>query len=686
MQTNKDSGEMKTGYLNLVDLAGSERLRKSESEGQRLREALFINTSLSTLGKVIMTLDPSLPAAYIPYRDSKLTRLLQNSLGGNSHTSVIATLHPTKENYEECLDTCQFANRCRNVMNQPSVNYKDKSGKGMVATIRRLQMEIKRLRFVIAAIVAKKNKQIAEIMDQLGFKNSVVNKDGTVTMENGSVVGTKLDLGAIESEVKAKIIKSESKVSTMDGAFENELPADEFKLLGTEDDDALFGSSTMSSADPFNEGESDEAIFASSMPKPLLQRYQTLRAQGAKYKKEVEQTKKKHKEKLQEVSTAEQSQKRKVGELEEKLEQMQQLHKAEISRLRGQYLDSLNKIIGNSKHSQELLQEHLRKIPEELRIDSMKIYKAQQEVRSITQIMNGKHEAHLKSLETERIREIENVKKQCEYWLSKRDKECKRLVDDFNSYHARRMTEMEEYRHELKLLYKHCSQLTTVINNIQRGVYRVKNNGQLLRNTVCIEASDYTDANILRDASRLKLLQDTIRNLNDFQRSQITYEPNYNEISVADDSRIESPEPKRLEKEPKKVRPGTRLTKLNMGRREVSGLNVLAGVEYNGVRLDQDPDALSPRSLRQHCKTLHEYVNTDFARETIQQNASESLNSHPTVSYIRTLEETLEEYKNKERAQRQSTKDLRNAYGAMKRQYAKLRREYTLAKAKATST
>ena len=63
------------GKINLVDLAGSERLKKSESDGQRLKEALHINSSLSAIGKVVMSLDPGSGSAYIPYRDSKLTRI-----------------------------------------------------------------------------------------------------------------------------------------------------------------------------------------------------------------------------------------------------------------------------------------------------------------------------------------------------------------------------------------------------------------------------------------------------------------------------------------------------------------------------------------------------------------------------------------------------------------------------------
>ncbi|RLN36742.1 hypothetical protein BBI17_001522 [Phytophthora kernoviae] len=80
-QRVRDTDEVIYGMLNMVDLAGSERLKKSESDGQRLKEALHINSSLSAVGKVVMSLDPESGYNYIPYRDSKLTRLLQNSTG-----------------------------------------------------------------------------------------------------------------------------------------------------------------------------------------------------------------------------------------------------------------------------------------------------------------------------------------------------------------------------------------------------------------------------------------------------------------------------------------------------------------------------------------------------------------------------------------------------------------------------
>ena len=93
-----------------------------------------INTSLTALSRVVIALDPSANANHVPYRDSKLTRLLSNSLGGNSYTAVIATIHPVRKYMEKCLSALQFANRCRNA--QPRVNYLNESGeKGKDARI-----------------------------------------------------------------------------------------------------------------------------------------------------------------------------------------------------------------------------------------------------------------------------------------------------------------------------------------------------------------------------------------------------------------------------------------------------------------------------------------------------------------------------------------------------------------------
>lgn len=104
--------------LLMVDLAGSERVRRTVSKGTRLSEAKSINTSLSALGNVIAALAES-NSAHIPYRDSKLTRLLQDSLGGTAATALIATIGPAAINYGETLSTLLFAQRCMAVKVTP---------------------------------------------------------------------------------------------------------------------------------------------------------------------------------------------------------------------------------------------------------------------------------------------------------------------------------------------------------------------------------------------------------------------------------------------------------------------------------------------------------------------------------------------------------------------------------------
>ena len=133
---------VKVGKLNLVDLAGSERQSKTRATGDTLKEAAKINLSLSCLGNVISAL---VEQKFVPYRDSKLTRLLQDSLGGNTKTAMIANVGPADYNYEETLSTLRYANRAKNIKNRPRINEDPKD-----AMIRDYEEEIARLRSELA--------------------------------------------------------------------------------------------------------------------------------------------------------------------------------------------------------------------------------------------------------------------------------------------------------------------------------------------------------------------------------------------------------------------------------------------------------------------------------------------------------------------------------------------------------
>lgn len=128
------------GKLNLVDLAGSERQSKTGATGDRLKEAAKINQSLSSLGNVISALVEA-KTHHIPYRDSKLTRLLQDSLGGNAKTVMIANIGPADYNFDETINTLRYANRAKNIKNKPRINEDPKD-----AMLRQFQEELEKLR------------------------------------------------------------------------------------------------------------------------------------------------------------------------------------------------------------------------------------------------------------------------------------------------------------------------------------------------------------------------------------------------------------------------------------------------------------------------------------------------------------------------------------------------------------
>lgn len=111
--------------LSLVDLAGSEKTSKTHSSGQRLVEGTKINLSLSVLGNVIKALVDG-KSKFIPYRESKLTMLLQDSLGGNTKTVMISAISPAHSNFEETLSTLRYTNRAKNIKNKPVINEDEK--------------------------------------------------------------------------------------------------------------------------------------------------------------------------------------------------------------------------------------------------------------------------------------------------------------------------------------------------------------------------------------------------------------------------------------------------------------------------------------------------------------------------------------------------------------------------------
>ena len=119
LQNEAQEFENLTSKLVFVDLAGSERLKRTGATGDRAKEGISINGGLLALGNVISALgDEKRKASHVPYRDSKLTRLLQDSLGGNSQTLMVACVSPSDRDFMETLNTLKYANRAKDIKNK----------------------------------------------------------------------------------------------------------------------------------------------------------------------------------------------------------------------------------------------------------------------------------------------------------------------------------------------------------------------------------------------------------------------------------------------------------------------------------------------------------------------------------------------------------------------------------------
>uniref|UniRef100_A0A8C1TBU2 Kinesin family member 4 n=1 Tax=Cyprinus carpio TaxID=7962 RepID=A0A8C1TBU2_CYPCA len=144
-QRRKGDNDVMVSKLHLVDLAGSERQKKTKAEGDRLKEGISINRGLLCLGNVISALgDESKKGTFVPYRDSKLTRLLQDSLGGNSHTLMIACVSPADSNIEETINTLRYADRARKIKNKPVLNVDPRA-----VEMKRLRQQVQELQVML---------------------------------------------------------------------------------------------------------------------------------------------------------------------------------------------------------------------------------------------------------------------------------------------------------------------------------------------------------------------------------------------------------------------------------------------------------------------------------------------------------------------------------------------------------
>lgn len=213
LESNKidAKGMIRRSKLNLGDLAGSEKIDKDEEMvGQHMLELRSINQSLSTLGKVIMALAQKKAPPYVPFRESKLTRLLQDSIGGNCCTYLVATVSPTEDCCEESLSTLKFADRATHVVQKVKrneINAKDD------ALILKLQSEISYLRELLKLTKKGKSDELASQLYLLKQENrrlrslALTNEQIESMMKENKAM--KLQLQALQANISKSDFESQ---------------------------------------------------------------------------------------------------------------------------------------------------------------------------------------------------------------------------------------------------------------------------------------------------------------------------------------------------------------------------------------------------------------------------------------------------------------------------------------------
>ncbi|KDN52496.1 kinesin-domain-containing protein [Tilletiaria anomala UBC 951] len=189
--------------FHFVDLAGSERLKRTAAQGERIKEGISINSGLHALGNVISALGDPVKArktTHIPYRDSKLTRLLQDSLGGNAHTLMIACVSPTEYNVGETVNTLQYANRARNIKNKAELNEQEIGWDDLDY----LQGQVTKLRKELAVLKSSKGSGSTAALRGIADDDKVKKLEATVRQLNDRQSTDQVQIAVLKRELKAR--------------------------------------------------------------------------------------------------------------------------------------------------------------------------------------------------------------------------------------------------------------------------------------------------------------------------------------------------------------------------------------------------------------------------------------------------------------------------------------------------
>ena len=541
-----------------------------------MKEAVVINKSLSALGNVVMALQRS-DYTHVPYRDSKLTRLLQDSLGGNSYTTVLATLNPLQENYEECLNTLMFANRCRYVQNSPQVNYVTTSSEATDKRIKALMTEIGELRDSLSA-AQKREGGLRELLN-----NKIKLSTGNETLM--SMLGM---TAAGEGKPNPRI----------SGNAISDIAVDPIAALVT-----------------------------------VTQKVEK-KAAAVKEAKEENRLMQQAQKDFAEKNRADVNQWRaKVKSLEEALEAQKRAYESTIEGLQGRHGQEMETAAEGTRQLVQNLQGQLRDMPTELRANAKKILDAEQ-AAALAKAESGQDwSVRYEALSHAKDTEMQNMKEKFEFLLESKGQSLRKFVNEYEEYKAASEQVAERLRTEVQLLYEYTEKLTHVMERVECGMYPVRDRGGI--KSMLIPPEDKPGK---MPIERCHELQRLLGHATNFTRNQEERRETRSRMASAVD--------------------------------EVASLS-LDELRDEVMRLRANPGAGEEAPMDAGVGS----VDTEGLRHRLEEEVLTELSSHPTVAYIRGLEEESSGYRDALKSETKRTRDQRVALESKDRIIDKLREQ-----------
>uniref|UniRef100_A0A7N8WQA5 Kinesin-like protein n=1 Tax=Mastacembelus armatus TaxID=205130 RepID=A0A7N8WQA5_9TELE len=420
--------------LHLVDLAGSERQKKTKAEGDRLKEGISINRGLLSLGNVISALgDESKKNAFVPYRDSKLTRLLQDSLGGNSHTLMIACVSPADSNMEETINTLRYADRARKIKNKPIVNIDPRA-----AEMSRLKQQVQELQVMLLHA----RGGVAPVPEPAENMTKLLEKNRALQDENNKLSRELSEAAGQTALMFEKIIMSEQENEKLQSKLEQlqhhaACTVDLEKVLETLEDQELKENVEVmrNLQDVILELKGDNAIVDKNSPEAFTTHHALRQAQLSKELIE-----------LNKVLSLKEAFVRKMCQNDSQLEQVESVHQKNVQTLQSA-VDSLQKekeelilALQSAKKdvNQAKISEQRRKRLQELEcqlgelkkklLEQSKLLKLREtSVQKISKLMQDIQA--MKTQRTQLMRQMRDDSEKFRQWKSKKEREVLQLKE-----------------------------------------------------------------------------------------------------------------------------------------------------------------------------------------------------------------------------------------------------------------